>query len=49
MRHLLDSTDLTTQEVEQIILRALDIIEHPQQYAEACKGKKLAKEDIYRL
>ena len=42
MRHLLDSTDLTAQEVEQIILRALDIIEHPQQYAEACKGKKLA-------
>lgn len=42
MRHLLDSTDLTTQEVEQIILRALDIIDHPQQYAEVCKGKKLA-------
>ena len=42
MRHLLDSTDLTTEEVEQIILRALDIIEHPQQYAESCKGKKLA-------
>ncbi len=42
MRHLLDSTDLTTQEVEQIILRALDIIDHPQQYAESCKGKKLA-------
>ena len=42
MRHLLDSTDLTTQEVEQIILRALDIIEHPAQYAESCKGKKLA-------
>lgn len=42
MRHLLDSTDLTTQEVEQIVLRALDIIAHPQQYAEVCKGKKLA-------
>ena len=42
MRHLLDSTDLTTKEVEQIILRALDIIEHPAQYAESCKGKKLA-------
>ena len=42
MRHLLDSTDLSTQEIEQIILRALDIIDHPQQYAEALKGKKLA-------
>lgn len=42
MRHLLDSTDLSTQEIEQIILRALDIIDHPQAYAESCKGKKLA-------
>jgi aspartate carbamoyltransferase catalytic subunit len=42
MRHLLDSTDLTTQEIEKIVLRALDIIAHPQAYAEVCKGKKLA-------
>ena len=42
MRHLLDPTDLSTQEVEQIISRALDIIEHREQYAEVCKGKKLA-------
>ena len=42
MRHLLDPTDLTTQEIEKIVLRAMDIIDHPEQYAEACKGKKLA-------
>ena len=42
MRHLLDSTDLTTQEIEKIVLRAMDIIDHPEQYSEACKGKKLA-------
>lgn len=42
MRHLLDSTDLSTQEIEQIVLRALDIIDHPDQYSEVCKGKKLA-------
>ena len=42
MRHLLDSTDLTTQEIEKIVLRAMDIIDHPERYAEACKGKKLA-------
>ena len=42
MRHLLDSTDLTTQEIEMIVLRAMDIIDHPEQYAESCKGKKLA-------
>ena len=29
MRHLLDSTDLTTQEIEKIVLRAMDIIDHP--------------------
>ena len=42
MRHLIDPTDLTVQEVEQLMLRALDIIDHKQQYAEACHGKKLA-------
>lgn len=42
MRHLLDPTDLTVQEVEEIINRALDIIEHREEYATACKGKKLA-------
>lgn len=42
MRHLLDPTDLTTEEVEMIINRALDIIEHKDKYAEACHGKKLA-------
>ena len=30
MRHLLDSTDLTTQEIEKIVLRAMDIIDHPE-------------------
>ncbi len=42
MRHLLDPTDLSTQEIDSVINRALDIIAHPEQYAETCKGKKLA-------
>lgn len=42
MRHLLDPTDLSTQEVEMIINRALDIIANREMYAEVCKGKKLA-------
>lgn len=42
MRHLLDPTDLTTKEIDQIVDRALDIIAHKEQYAEVCKGKKLA-------
>lgn len=42
MRHLIDPTDLTREETEQIIDLALDIIEHRDNYAEVCKGKKLA-------
>lgn len=42
MRHLLDPTDLTTAEIDQIIHRALDIIAHPAKYADVCRGKKLA-------
>ena len=42
MRHLIDPTDLSTEEVETIIQRALDIIAHKEQYANACQGKKLA-------
>lgn len=42
MRHLLDPTDLSTEEVEMIINRALEIIDNREKYAESCKGKKLA-------
>lgn len=42
MRHLLDPTNLTTEEVELIITRALDIIDNKEKYAHACEGKKLA-------
>ena len=42
MRHLIDPTDLTTKEVEELMNRAIDIIGHPARYAEVCHGKKLA-------
>lgn len=42
MRHLLDPTDLTLGEIDTLINRALDIIEHRSHYAEVCRGKKLA-------
>ena len=42
MRHLLDPTDLSTAEIDAIIERALDIIDHKDKYADACRGKKLA-------
>ena len=42
MRHLIDPTDLSVQETEQIVALAEDIIANRAKYSEACKGKKLA-------
>lgn len=42
MRHLLEPTNLTVEEIDQIMERALDIIAHREKYSEACRGKKLA-------
>lgn len=42
MRHLIDPTDLSSEELNEIINLALDIIDHREKYAESCKGKKLA-------
>lgn len=42
MRHLIDSIDLTTEEVDVIINRALDIIAHKEMYTDSCHGKTLA-------
>ena len=42
MRSLIDITDLTVTELGQLLNTACDISEHPEKYAECCKGKKLA-------
>ena len=42
MRHLLDTTDLSLDEIEDIISLAMDIISNPKKYAHVCDGKKLA-------
>ncbi len=42
MRHLIDPTDLSVQETEQIVALAEDIIANRAKYSEVCKGKKLA-------
>ncbi len=42
MKHLIDPTDLTKAEVEDIVTLAEDIIANRPKYAERCKGKKLA-------
>ena len=42
MRHLIDITDLSVQEVDELIATAEDIIANPAKYSEVCHGKKLA-------
>ena len=42
MRSLIDITDLSLAELDSLIATAQDIIAHPEKYAEACHGKKLA-------
>lgn len=42
MRHLLDTTDLSLEEIDDMISLAMDIIENKEKYAHVCDGKKLA-------
>ena len=42
MNNLIDIMQLSTDELQQLIDRALDIIANPAKYAESCHGKKLA-------
>jgi len=42
MRHLLDTTDLTVKEIDEIVALAMDIISNRKKYAHICDGKILA-------
>ena len=42
MKHLIDIMQLTTEEIDEMIDTANDIIANPDKYAEKCKWKKLA-------
>ena len=42
MRNLIDITDLSIMELQQLMDTALDIIAHPEAYAERCRNRKLA-------
>lgn len=42
MKDLISITDLSTDEINELIKTAEDIIENPDKYAEKCKRKKLA-------
>lgn len=42
MRSLIDILDLTTEEIDELVATANDIIANPEKYAHRCAGKKLA-------
>ena len=42
MRHLMSPLDFSVAELDQIMDLAGDIEKHPEKYAHACEGKKLA-------
>ncbi len=42
MRSLIDITDFSVDELYELLSVASDIGEHPEKYADACRGKKLA-------
>ncbi|MBQ9709116.1 MAG: aspartate carbamoyltransferase [Clostridia bacterium] len=42
MRNLLDITDFSVEELNELLALAEDIIASPERYAEKCKGKKIA-------
>ena len=42
MRHLMSPLDLTVEELDKLLDLANDIEAHPEKYAHACDGKKLA-------
>jgi len=42
MRSLIDILELSVEEIQELIMVAGDIIEHPEKYRQACAGKKCA-------
>ena len=42
MRHLLSITDLSVEEINELLALGEDILDHPEKYAHSLEGKKLA-------
>ena len=42
MRSIIDITDLSVEEISELMETAMDIIDNPAKYAHACDGKILA-------
>ena len=41
MRNLINILDLTTEEIDELVRTATDIMEHPEMYSDSCRGKIL--------
>ncbi len=41
MRNLINILDLTTEEIDELVKTATDIMEHPDMYSDSCRGKIL--------
>ena len=42
MRSVIDVVDLSVEEIDKLLLTAIDIIKKPKKYSKKCKGKKIA-------
>lgn len=42
MRHLIEITDLSVREIDELLDLAEDMIAQPGKYSEVCRGKQLA-------
>ena len=42
MRHIMSPLDFSVEELEEMMDLASDIEKHPDKYAHACEGKKIA-------
>ena len=42
MRSLIDITDFSVAEIDELLQTGCDISQNPEKYADACRGKKLA-------
>ena len=49
MRSLIDILDLSTDEIDELLAKANDIIARPDAYREKCRYKKLARCSSSRL
>ena len=41
-RSLIDITEFSVEEIDELLKTACDISENPEKYADVCRGKKLA-------